>query len=126
MKRPLMIFHRPFFQVLAASCGLVCCGLGEQEVTVETGVHLVLSSEQLEPTTTFELRFDEPAVAAEKVGLPAKDSPLVVAPPLAGSFVWLSQRSGVFTPSAPPALGTSYRFTLAPGLKKADGTPLDA
>jgi len=85
------------------------------------GVQLVLNPEVLEPTTTFELRFERAVVAAEQVGHPAEPSPLVITPALRGRFVWLSERSGVFTPTAPLALDTAYRFRLRHGLTEADG-----
>ena len=68
-------------------------------------VHLILSSESLAPSTTFELRFDEPLVDPASVGQSAQPSPLVIEPKLPGRFVWLSQRSGVFTPDQPASLG---------------------
>jgi len=88
---------------------------------VEQGVRLVLSSEQLEPTTTFELRFDEALVAFDQIGSEATDPPLVITPVIPGKFTWLSQRSGVFKPAEPPALGTNYQVTLRPGLQDAKG-----
>jgi alpha-2-macroglobulin len=68
------------------------------------GVRLVLAAEEISPTSTFELRFDQGMVPPQSVGLVAKDSPLLITPTLPGSFVWLSQRSGVFTPNEPLAL----------------------
>ena len=89
-------------------------------------VHLILSSESLAPSTTFELRLDEPLVDPGSVGQSARPSPLVIEPKLPGRFVWLSQRSGVFTPDQPASLGTTYRFTLQRGLKDSAGQPLNA
>ncbi len=90
------------------------------------GVRLVLSTKEIAPTTTFELRFDEPMVAYENVGSTASTSPLVITPALPGKFVWLSQRSGVFTPDAAPALGADYHLSLGKNLRKADGQPAAA
>jgi uncharacterized protein YfaS (alpha-2-macroglobulin family) len=90
------------------------------------GVQLILGAPEISPTTTFELRFDEAMVSPERRGIPAEKSPLVITPPLPGSFTWLSQRSGVFTPSAPLALGTTYQLRLAPALKTAVGQASDA
>jgi uncharacterized protein YfaS (alpha-2-macroglobulin family) len=91
---------------------------------VEQGARLVLNSEQVEPTTTFELRCDEPLVAFDQIGSVATEPPLVIAPALPGTFTWLSQRSGVFMPTEPPMLGTNYQVTLRPGLKNAKGALL--
>ncbi len=80
----------------------------------------------LQPTSTFELRFDTEMIPAEQVGQPAAISPVIFRPALKGSFVWLSRRSGTFKPEEPLALSTTYSLALAPGLKKANGEPLDA
>ena len=82
--------------------------------------------EILTPSAAFELRCAEPMVAPERVGTEEKESPIVLIPPLAGSFRWTSQRGGVFTPSAPPALGTVFHAVVRPHLLKADGQPLGA
>jgi hypothetical protein len=87
-------------------------------------VELILNSKQLEPTTTFELRFAAPMTTAEQIGQPAGESPLVIQPTLRGAFVWLSQRSGVFTPSEPIPLSTTLRMSLRSGLADTEGKPL--
>lgn len=90
------------------------------------GVQLVLSTEALQPATTFELRFDQPVIAAGEIGRSNALSPLVIKPTLQGHFIWLSQRSGVFTPGEPTRLATTYCFQLRAGLKSSDGRSLDA
>src|SRR2546423_15718724 len=62
-------------------------------------------------------------VLYDRVGVIASNSPLAITPPLKGSFVWLSQRSGVLTPTEPPELGTTYHLALIRDLRKADGQP---
>ena len=90
------------------------------------GVRLVLDSEEVSPTTTFELRFEQAMVPPQSAGLVAQTSPLVIKPPLKGNFTWLSQRSGVFVPTEPLALATDYQLRLAPNLKNAEGKLADA
>ena len=82
--------------------------------------------EVMTPSAAFELRCADPMVGAERVGSVEPESPIVLAPPLPGSFRWTSQRGGVFTLSAPPALGTVYHVSVRPGLFKANGEPLGA
>ena len=72
---------------------------------------------------TFELRFEVPMVAAGQVGVSTTNSPLVITPPLAGSYTWLSPNSGVFTPAEPLALDARYTFTLAPVCSALTGNP---
>ena len=75
----------------------------------------------LKPSSAFEVRFAEPMIAADAVGKPERESPLVIKPAMTGKWRWLSTQSGVFQPTEPPPLGTTYLVTLAGGLKTADG-----
>ena len=73
------------------------------------------------PAMTFELRFVPAMIKENEVGVPATNSPLVITPPLAGTFTWLSPHSGAFTPTEPLALGQRYELNLRRGLQQADG-----
>ena len=95
-------------------------------VAQERAVQLLLPSRQLEPTSTFELRFANEMVPADQLGKVAAVSPLVFAPPIEGQFVWLSSRSGTFAPKGVLPLGTKYQISLRPGLKDAAGRALTA
>lgn len=75
---------------------------------------------------TFELRFDQAVAPAGKLGSEVANPPLVISPPIPGKFVWLSPRSGVYTPSEPLAMDTRYQLTLRAGLMAADGRPVEA
>src|SRR3984893_16231623 len=90
-------------------------------IAQERAVQLLLPSRQLEPTSTFELRFATEMVAADQIGKPAAASPLVFAPAVEGQFIWLSTRSGTFVPKGILPLGTKYQITLRSGLKDAAG-----
>jgi uncharacterized protein YfaS (alpha-2-macroglobulin family) len=100
---------------------VVSLGLLFPAVAADKSVQLILSTPQLEPTTTFEFRFPEPMVDGGSVGQSAEPPPIVVTPPVKGRFTWLSPRSGVFTPEEAFALGTTYRLALREGLKNAGG-----
>jgi uncharacterized protein YfaS (alpha-2-macroglobulin family) len=115
----------PFPLLFLALCGVAAAPAAEPP-NESHGVRLVLGAQEISPGATLELRFDQPMVPPQKVGLAAASSPLVISPPLAGSFTWLSQRSGVFTPSAPLALATTYQLRLAPNLQNAEGKLSDA
>ena len=95
-------------------------------VAEERAVQLLLPSRQLEPRSTFELRFANEMVPADQVGKPAPVSPLVFAPAMEGQFVWLSTRSGTFAPKGVLPLGTKYQISLRPGLKDAAGRTVTA
>ena len=95
-------------------------------VAQERAVQLLLPSRQLEPTSTFELRFANEMVPADQLGKVVAASPLVFAPPIEGQFIWLSSRSGTFAPKGVLPLGTKYQISLRPGLKDAAGRALTA
>jgi len=121
LKRFLMLgsWNLPLWLLAAALAG---CGGRNYSKQVE----LVANSDSPTPAMTFELRFDALMVKGDRVGLTATNSPLIIRPPLAGTFTWLSSRSGVFTPSEPLALDTRYDLSLRPGLLRADGLPSGA
>ena len=100
--------------------------LGTVRAAQPPEVELFVEGDALQPSSTVEVRFARPVVAAEQVGVVVKDSPLVFAPALPGQFTWLSTRSGVYAPAAAPALGTAYKVTLRAGLADAAGAKLGA
>jgi uncharacterized protein YfaS (alpha-2-macroglobulin family) len=87
----------------------------------ERAVQLLIPSRQLEPTSTFELRFATEMVPPSEIGKVAPVSPLVFSPAIEGQFVWLSTRSGTFAPKGILPLGTKYQITLRSGVKDAAG-----
>ena len=89
-------------------------------------VELLVEGDALQPASTVGVRFARPMVAAEQVGVVVPESPLVFAPLLRGQFTWLSTRSGVYAPSAPPVPGTGYKVTLRAGLADAGGAVVAA
>ncbi len=86
-----------------------------------SGVSVRLTTDTLQPGTTFEVVFDEAMIGFESVGQSGAPSPLRIEPPLEGTFDWRSRRSGLFTPTVPLRVGTRYVFTLAPGLTNLAG-----
>lgn len=98
--------------------------LGWSEKPVDPGAaQLLLTTREVEPGSSFELRLDHAVARPDEVGRPAAVSPLKVDPPVRGRFVWRSRRSGVFIPTEPLRLGQTYRFELVRGLRTADGHP---
>lgn len=87
----------------------------------ERTVQLLLPFRQLEPTSTFELRFAHEMVPASMVGKTETVPPLVFTPKIEGQFTWLSTRSGTFTPKGILPLGVKYQISLRQGLKDLSG-----
>jgi uncharacterized protein YfaS (alpha-2-macroglobulin family) len=121
LSRPLALV---FLVMIAAAAVLWLQPGGARNVSI--GAQLLLNTQELEPATTFEVRFDEAMVEPERVGFEAPLSPLVIQPTIPGKFVWLSRRSGVFTPTESPVLASRYTVRLRDGLKTAAGEPLMA
>jgi alpha-2-macroglobulin len=85
------------------------------------GVQLLLTTREFQPHSTFELRFDQDMVGQDALGKAAALSPLQIEPMLKGKFAWLTPRSGIYTPTEAPRLGTAYQFRLTSGLLNAKG-----
>ncbi|MDP9003201.1 MAG: MG2 domain-containing protein, partial [Verrucomicrobiota bacterium] len=92
----------------------------------ERAVQLLMPSRQLEPVSTFELRFANEMVPADQIGKAATVSPLVFTPAVEGQFIWLSSRSGTFAPRGVIPLGTKYQISLRSGLKDTAGRAVTA
>ncbi len=103
---------------------LLLFGMMSAAAAAEKEVELLTDAEFLQPTSTFEFRFANPVVSREEVGTVAANSPIVIQPALAGNFTWLSQRSGVFVPTAPPALGVQLAATIRPDFRDLNGNPV--
>ncbi len=89
-------------------------------------VELMFDGDQIAPSTTLEFRFARDMIAKDELGVPAKQSPVIFQPALAGNFTWLSRRSGVFVPSETPPMGTTFSVVMQPGLKDSSGKPIGA
>ncbi len=65
-------------------------------------------------------------IKADEVGQTAAVSPLLIDPPVAGRFVWLSKQSGTFVPEGVLPLGTKFKFSLRGAVKDAANRPVRA
>jgi uncharacterized protein YfaS (alpha-2-macroglobulin family) len=93
-------------------------------VAAEKEVELLTDAEFLQPTSTFEFRFATPVVSRDEVGTIATNPPIRIEPAIAGTFTWLSQRSGVFVPTAPPPLGAGLVVTIRSDFRDLSGKPI--
>ncbi|HPA18581.1 MAG TPA: alpha-2-macroglobulin family protein [Verrucomicrobiae bacterium] len=103
----------------------VCQSALEAPARIESGVRLMVDLENLGPMSGFELRFDQPVIAQDRVGTVAESSPLAFEPRVSGTWTWLSRRSGLFAPDEPLRMATRYRLTLRQ-LAGPDDKPIDA
>jgi uncharacterized protein YfaS (alpha-2-macroglobulin family) len=103
---------------------LVACALIPAALAADKDVELLTDAEFLQPTSTLEFRFASAVAAKDDVGTVPAVAPIEIKPALAGTFTWLSQRSGVFVPSSPPRLGTEFVVTVRSGFQDLSGHPI--
>ncbi len=89
-------------------------------------VEMITDTEELQPASTLEFRFETPMIAADDVGLTVEmeAAPIQITPAIDGNFTWLSRSSGVFTTTQAWPLGGSFTFSLRAGLMDAEGKKL--
>jgi len=115
--------ERVLFVLVLAALLLAGC---QPSRDVAERVEILADWEHPGPGMTFELRFSEPIATPGQVGIPLTNSPLVINPPVPGTFTWLSQRNGRFVPSRALAMDTRYELRLAAGLSNAAGQEVTA
>ncbi|MBV8278866.1 MAG: hypothetical protein JO170_26895, partial [Verrucomicrobia bacterium] len=103
---------------------LSCFSIMSAALAAEKEVELITDAEFLQPTSTFEFRFARPVASREEVGTIAGNAPIRIEPAVPGTFTWLSQRSGVFVPTAPPPLGAGLVVTIRSDFRGLDGKPI--
>ena len=113
-----------FLNVRAFLGTLIACTIISEALAADKDVELLTDAEFLQPTSTLEFRFANAVAAKEEVGTVPTVAPIEIKPALAGTFTWLSQRSGVFVPSSPPRLGTEFVVTIRPGFQDLSGHPV--
>src|SRR5438093_13434563 len=101
---------RAVLALVACSCliGLAIL-LGSRPLNQIDGLEIIPRGSTLGPDTGLEIRFHTAVVSEDSIGGAEADSPLLIRPPIAGHFEWISPRSGVFTPNEPLPLGARYR-----------------
>src|SRR5258708_33244337 len=103
---------------------LVACAVIPAALAADKDVDLLTDAEFLQPTSTVEFRFASAVAAKDDVGTVPAVAPIEIEPALAGTFTWLSQRSGVFVPSSPPRLGTEFVVPVRSGFQDLSGHPV--
>lgn len=110
--------------VRAFFAALIVCALVPAALAADKDVELLTDAEFLQPTSTLEFRFATAVAVKDDVGTIPTTAPIEIKPALAGTFTWLSQRSGVFVPSSPPRLGTEFVVTIRSGFQDLSGHPI--
>ncbi|MSU63530.1 MAG: hypothetical protein EXS31_14225 [Pedosphaera sp.] len=100
------------FACLGTACWLVQSRFGSTP-NISKNVLLLPAEGVWNPVEPIEVRFEQAVASEDIVGLANQSAPIVSKPQMPGTFVWLSQRHGVFHPTAAPSRGTRIRLTLA-------------
>jgi len=95
---------------------LVCLG------TLSAAPRLFVEGGAIEPGKSIELLLDKEACPADRIGKVAATKWLAVEPAWKGKTVWKEANVLSFEPAEPPALGTTYTFTLTGKHIHLDGT----
>ncbi len=91
-------------------------------VAASAAPRLVVSTPSLTPESKIDLVLDLPAVAPTELGKTVDNTWLEIQPALPGKLLWKAQNIAHFVPDKPPAIGTSYTFSIPKGRKHADGS----
>ena len=80
------------------------------------------SGNELLPDTVLEVEFPQSVIPPDKVN--SEHDLITTDPPIPGKGIWTSRTTARFTFTAAPPLGTSVKFSIVPGRRYEDGTPI--
>ena len=83
---------------------------------------LVVSTPSLAPESQIDLVLDRPVVAADGLGKSVDNTWLEIKPAIPGKLIWKAQNIANFVPDQPPAIGTTYTFSIPKGKTHLDNT----
>ena len=82
------------------------------------------SGTELLPDTVLDIDFPASLIPADKVN--SEHDLIQTDPAIPGKGIWTSRTTARFTFTSPPPLGTTVKFSIAPGHKYEDGTAIPA
>lgn len=87
---------------------------------------LVISTPSLAPESAIDLVLDRPVIAPDDLGKTVENTWLEIKPALPGKLVWKAQNIANFQPDHPPAIGTTYSFSIPKEKTHLDQTEIPA
>ncbi|WP_193213583.1 alpha-2-macroglobulin family protein [Luteolibacter marinus] len=99
-------------------------GLFLQGVSAAPRLHV--STPSLTPESNIDLVLDRAVAGEDLIGRETDNDWLAIKPSWQGRLFWKEANVAEFRPAAPPALGTTYVFSLKPGHRHLDGSKIDA
>jgi len=82
---------------------------------------LRISNSRITPESKYQIIFDRAVIPDDQVNKVVKNTIMKISPNLPGKIHWKASNIATFIPSAPPAMGKMYTFTLNKGLVDRDG-----
>jgi uncharacterized protein YfaS (alpha-2-macroglobulin family) len=83
---------------------------------------IVVSTPSLAPESKIDLVLDLPVIETTEIGATTDNRWLDIAPALPGKLRWKAQNIAEFLPDHPPAMGTTYTFSIPKNRKHLDGS----
>ncbi len=87
---------------------------------------LVVSTPSLAPESKIDLVLDQAAIETRDVGSTTGNTWLEISPAMPGKLRWKAQNIAEFLPDHPPAMGTSYSFSIPKNRRHLDGSAVPA
>ena len=88
---------------------------------IHAATTLRISQSQISPDTRYEIIFDRAVIEDKQINQVVDNTIMTITPPIPGKIRWKASNIANFIPSAPPTMGTTYKFTLNKGLTDRDG-----
>ncbi|MES2440246.1 MAG: MG2 domain-containing protein [Verrucomicrobiota bacterium] len=85
---------------------------------------LVVSTPTLVPESQIDLVLDAPVTAISDLGKTVDNTWIEIQPALPGKLLWKAQNIARFIPAQPPAIGTTYTFSIPKNLQHLDKSPV--
>lgn len=83
---------------------------------------LVVSTPSLAPESQIDFVLDRPVVAPDGLGKTVDNTWFEIKPAIPGKLVWKAQNIASLVPDQPPAIGTTYTFSIPKGKTHLDST----
>ena len=87
---------------------------------------LVVSTPSLAPESQIDFVLDRPVVAPDGLGKTVDNTWFEIKPAIPGKLVWKAQNIASLVPDQPPAIGTTYTFSIPKGKTHLDNTEVPA
>lgn len=93
---------------------------------ISAAPRLVVTTPTLVPESKIDLVLDQPVVETTELGKETANTLMEVQPEFPGKLKWKAQNIAEFIPDHPPAIGSTYTFSISKNQKHLDATAIPA